>query len=76
MHGASLVPTFSFGEAFIYENLFSNNRGSFVRSIQEKIVDKIRWPFPFFFGRGIFQYTFGFLPRRHPITVVGKFKFD
>ena len=36
------------------------------------IVSKTRWPVPFFNGRGIFQYTFGILPQRHPITVVGK----
>ena len=66
------MPTFSFGEAFIYSNMFSNPRGSILRKIQEKILDRIGWPFPFFFGRGIFQYSFGMLPRRHPITVVGK----
>ena len=72
-HGSALVPTFSFGEAFIYDNMFPNPRGSWIRSIQEYIVDKTRWPFPFFFGRGIFQYTFGLLPQRIPITVVSKF---
>ena len=72
-HGADLVPTFSFGEAFIFSPLFSNPRGSLTRKIQEFIVDKTRWPVPFFFGRGIFQYTFGYLPRRIPITVVGNY---
>ena len=72
-HGSALVPTFSFGEAFIYGKLFPNPRGSWIRSLQEYIVDKTRWPFPFFFGRGIFQYSFGMLPKRHPITVVSKF---
>jgi hypothetical protein len=28
---------------------------------------------PLITGRGIFQYSFGVLPRRHPIHVVGKF---
>eukprot|EP00093_Oithona_nana_P012500 12500.XXX_852786_853986_1 [CDS] Oithona nana genome sequencing. len=69
-HGSALVPTFSFGEAFIYGKLFPNPRGSWIRSFQEYIVDKTRWPFPFFSGRGIFQYSFGMLPRRYPITVV------
>ena len=69
-HGSALVPTFSFGEAFIYGNMFPNPRGSLIRRLQEYIVDKTRWPFPFFLGRGIFQYTFGMLPQRHPITVV------
>ena len=72
-HGSDLVPTFSFGEASIYSNMVSNPKGSFIRSLQETILDKIGFPFPIFFiGRGIFQYSFGILPKRHPITVVGK----
>ena len=70
-HGSDLVPTFSFGEAFIYNAMWPNPRGSWTRSIQEFIVTKTRWPIPFFNGRGIFQYTFGYLPKRHPINVVG-----
>lgn len=69
-HGASLVPTFSFGEAFIFDPLVANPKGSTIRSVQEWILDTIRFPFPLFFGRGIFQYTFGSLPNRKPITVV------
>ena len=71
-HGSDLVPTFSFGEAFIYNALWSNPKGSWTRNIQEYVVTKTRWPVPFINGRGIFQYTFGLLPQRHPITVVGK----
>ena len=71
-HGSDLVPTFSFGEAFIYNAMWPNPRGSITRNIQEYIVTKTRWPIPFFTGRGVFQYTFGYLPQRHPITVVGK----
>ena len=73
-HGSDLVPTFSFGEAFIYNAMWPNPRGSWTRSIQEFIVTKTRWPIPFFNGRGIFQYTFGYLPKRHPISVVGMLK--
>ena len=62
--GVDLVPTFSFGEAFIYSNMCSNPRGSFIRNLQEKILDKSGWPVPFFFGRGIFQYSF------HPLSLV------
>ena len=73
-HGAYLVPSFSFGEASVYSSPFSNPRGSFLRNLQEKICDTITFPLPIFFiGRGIFQYSFGILPKRHPITVVGKF---
>ena len=71
-HGSDLVPTFSFGEASIFSNPFSNPKGSFLRNLQEKLLDTIGWPFPFFMGRGVFQYSFGILPKRHPITVVGK----
>ena len=71
-HGSDLVPTFSFGEAFLYNAMWSNPKGSWTRTIQEYIVSKTRWPVPFFIGRSIFQYTFGILPQRHPITVVGK----
>ena len=71
-HGSDLVPSFSFGEAFLYNAMWPNTKGSWTRTIQEYIVSKTRWPCPFFIGRGIFQYTFGLLPQRHPITVVGK----
>lgn len=26
----------------------------------------------FFYGRGVFNYTFGFIPFRHPITTIGE----
>jgi hypothetical protein len=71
-HGSDLVPTFSFGEAFLYNAMWPNPIGSWTRTIQEYIVTKTRWPFPFFIGRCIFQYTFGNVPHRHPINVVGK----
>ena len=74
-YGSDLVPTFSFGEGSIFSNMVSNPKGSFIRNLQEKILDKIGFPFPIFFlGRGIFQYSFGILPMRKPITVVGKLK--
>ena len=71
-HGSDLVPTFSFGEHSVFSNPFPNPKGSFLRNLQEKILDKTGWPFPFFMGRGIFQYSFGVMPKRIPITVVGK----
>jgi len=71
-HGSDLVPTFSFGEAFLYNAMWPNPKGSWTRTIQEYIVSRTRWPFPFFIGICIFQYSFGNLPNRHPITVVGK----
>lgn len=29
-----------------------------------------------FFGRGIFNYSFGILPRRVPVTVVGEYRWS
>ena len=70
-HGASLAPTFTFGEAFVYSNMFSNSKGSI-----SHFIAKIGCPVPLFFGRGIFNYSFGVLPRRQPLTIVGKFLFS
>lgn len=68
-NGASLVPVFSFGETEIYDQP-PNPKGSLLRTIQDKIqaVTQIA-PVPFR-GRGIFQYSWGLLPNRRPITVV------
>ena len=71
-HGSDLVPTFSFGENSVFSNPYPNPKGSSLRNLQGKILDAISFPFPFFMGRGVFQYSFGILPKRHPITVVGK----
>ena len=73
-HGSDLVPTFSFGETKIFNTWLPNPKGSWVRSFQEFILTKTRWPVPFFTGRGVFQYTIGYLPKRHPINVVGMLK--
>lgn len=71
-HGASLVPVFSFGENDLYEQ-FPNPLGSKLRAIQIKVQKRLGYATPFFKGRGIFQYAFGFLPNRHPIdTYVGE----
>ncbi|KAL4107629.1 hypothetical protein QTP88_017949 [Uroleucon formosanum] len=68
--GASLVPVFSFGETNVY-GLGEAQPNSF----WEKVLKFIKWKsgnkVPV--GRGFFQYSFGVVPRRHPIvTVVGK----
>ncbi|KAL5236281.1 hypothetical protein ACI65C_003691 [Semiaphis heraclei] len=68
--GASLVPVFSFGETNVY-GLGEAEPNSF----WEKVLKFIKWKsgnkVPV--GRGFFQYSFGIVPRRHPIvTVVGK----
>ncbi|XP_055334327.1 2-acylglycerol O-acyltransferase 2-A-like [Paramacrobiotus metropolitanus] len=72
-HGAHLVPAFSFGENDIFRLLVKNDPGSRVRKLQ-RYVQKVAGYAPIMVsGRGIFNYTFGFVPYRHPITtVVGK----
>jgi hypothetical protein len=69
---ASLVPVFSFGETDVYTQI-DNPEGSWLRWVQEKIRKRIGLAPPLFHGRGIFQYSFGILPFRKPISVVGTF---
>ncbi len=70
---ASLVPVFSFGETEIFEQL-PNPKGSMTRTIQDKLQEWFQIAPVVFHGRGIFQYTFGWLPRRRAITTVGMFR--
>lgn len=68
-NGASLVPAIAFGENNIFEQI-QYPTGSLCRRLQ----DIIKWytgVSPVHFnGRGFLQYNFGFIPRRHPITMV------
>lgn len=64
--GASLVPAISFGE----NNLYGVKRvklGFWGKFLENKLGQTVP---PLYFGRGFFQYSFGLLPRRHPITTV------
>ncbi|XP_039225612.1 2-acylglycerol O-acyltransferase 2-A-like [Crotalus tigris] len=71
-NGTPLVPVFSFGENELYDQI-KNPTGSWVRWIQDRLQKIMGFSLPLFYARGIFQYTFGFLPYRKPIfTVVGK----
>ena len=65
---------FAFGENDLF-NQVSNPRGSRLRDIQLKIQKKVAFAPVLFHGRGIFQYTFGLLPHRKPVNVVGKLIF-
>jgi len=67
--GVSLVPTFSFGEASIYDKLESKE-GSLLRRIQDLLTSIAGFAPVIFLGRGIFQYSFGIVPHRKPITLV------
>ena len=72
---ASLVPTFSFGENEIYQQV-PNFRGSKIRNIQEFLQTYLSFAPLLFFGRGMFQYSFGIVPYRTPIYTVGKLIID
>eukprot|EP00455_Lapot_gusevi_P015861 TRINITY_DN1808_c0_g9_i1.p1 TRINITY_DN1808_c0_g9~~TRINITY_DN1808_c0_g9_i1.p1 ORF type:complete len:335 (-),score=76.34 TRINITY_DN1808_c0_g9_i1:106-1110(-) len=69
LHGASIVPVFSFGENDLYDQV-PNPPGSFIRRLQQVMQSILGFTVPFFFGRGIFNYSFGLLPHRRPVTMV------
>ncbi|KAH9526872.1 2-acylglycerol O-acyltransferase 2-A isoform X2 [Dermatophagoides farinae] len=71
-NGASLVPVISFGENELYQTMHHEEM-TIVRKIQEKLYKLLTFTPPLFFGRGIFQYSFGMLPfRKEVFTVVGR----
>lgn len=67
--GSHLVPVFAFGENNLF-NQVSNPQGSRLRDIQTRIQKLVAFAPALFYGRGIFQYTFGMLPHRRPVNVV------
>jgi len=67
--GASLVPTFSFGEQRTFD-LISNPPGSRLRKVQDWFLSKSTVPLFFYMGRGVFQYSVGYLPFRESVHVV------
>ncbi|KAM7344416.1 2-acylglycerol O-acyltransferase 2-like [Cochliomyia hominivorax] len=67
--GCPIVPTFSFGEVDVFDQI-PNPPESLLWKFQT-FVKKITGVSPLIIlGRGIFQYSFGFLPHRRPITQV------
>jgi hypothetical protein len=68
-HGSPLVPVFSFGETDIYDQV-ANPEGSLLRKFQEKWQKMAGLAPVLIIGRGIFQYSFGLLPQRRPITII------
>ncbi|KAF4523012.1 hypothetical protein B566_EDAN007442 [Ephemera danica] len=60
---------FSFGETELYDQL-DNPEGSRLRCLQEKLRKIIGIAPVIFLGRGIFQYSFGMVPHRRPVTVL------
>ena len=68
---AALVPIFSFGENDVFKQV-ENSPGSWVRWFQDRLQKIVRVSIPLFYGRGVFQYSFGLMPYRRPITTVGE----
>ncbi len=68
-HGTDLVPVFGFGESNAYEQL-PNPEGSLTRRVQNWLEKNLTFTLPLFYGRGVFQYSYGIVPHRRPITVV------
>lgn len=68
-----LVPVFGFGENDLYKQV-PNQPGSWLRRFQTLATKLLTFSLPAFYGRGIFNYSFGFLPFRHPVNVVGQYK--
>lgn len=66
--GASLVPAISFGENNIYRQI--EIKSEFLKRIMKYLNIQNYSMLSYFRGRGIFQYNFGFIPLRHPITTV------
>ncbi|XP_034254715.1 2-acylglycerol O-acyltransferase 2-like [Thrips palmi] len=68
-HGSPLVPVFSFGEHVVYDQVSSEQDSLFYRC-QELLRKYIGMAPVIIRGRGMFQYSFGLLPHRSPVTVV------
>lgn len=68
-HGADLVPVYNFGETELYDQL-PNEPGSRTRAIQDWMLRNAGWTTPFAHGRGVFNYSYGLLPRRVELNIV------
>ena len=66
-----LVPVFGFGENDLYHQV-ANPVGSRLRRLQTLMTKVLTFSPPLFHGRGVLNYTFGLLPFRHPVNVVGQ----
>lgn len=67
------MPVFSFGESEIFQQA-ENPEGSTLRRFQERFKRIFGFAPPFFYGRGVFNYTFGLMPYRKPIVTIGQFR--
>lgn len=64
------MPVYSFGEDDLYVQV-STSSNSLIRKFQNIFTKFFTFSPPIFHGRGIFNYTFGYLPYRRPVNVVG-----
>lgn len=71
-NGTPLVPVFSFGETDVFSQV-ENPEGSKIRRMQEWLKKYIGLAPAIPVGRGFFQYNYGIVPRRKPVTTVGMF---
>lgn len=67
--GASIVPVFSFNEVEVFDQP-SNEPGTKIRKFQDFFKKWTGVAPAIFIGRGFLQYSYGLIPRRHPITTV------
>ena len=65
------MPIFSFGENEIYDQV-ENSPGTWLCWFQDGLQKIMGGSIPLFYGRGVFQYSFGLMPYRQPITTVGE----
>jgi len=68
-NGTPLVPVITFGETDLFDQM-ENPEGSILRKIQEFLKKYIGMAFAVPVGRGFFQYNFGMVPKRKPITTL------
>jgi hypothetical protein len=69
-HRTPLVPVISFGEPDVYDQV-QNPEGSWLRRAQE-FCRRVTGIAPVaLLGRGLFQYSFGVVPQRRPVTTLG-----
>lgn len=68
---ADLVPIFSFGDNDLFVHP-KKSPGFWWKWFIDQLYKKTGVALPLFYGRGVFQYSFGFIPYRRPITTVGE----
>ncbi|RNF24910.1 putative diacylglycerol acyltransferase, partial [Trypanosoma conorhini] len=67
--GSPLVPVYAFGENDVYA-IPRVATSAWWRRVEKLFRKATTFGFPLFLGRGWFNYSFGILPHRRPITVV------